>query len=350
MQTMMCCAGFFPDVGMMILLASVVVMDVCMLIGPTAGWSETVEYDYLSQYQFPFARNIISYVLGKCENLVGVMMFGHKAADNILPWLRDNYSKKILIQNMFLNHPQNIKFSYTLEHAQNYVDTFRAIMALLGVDIPPLDGHVQLRFLMSKKRTLEMRVCVKEFVDSAVLEAVQQRTDKVKISRMAKVEEMIEKRKEPQVAAAAAAIRKEMQAAITAAVQQRTDKVSIAIEEMIEKRKETQAAAVAAITAAVAAARRKEMQPAAVAAMAAAAAAARWKEMQAATVALVVVVPATARREEMQAAETSCVCSHVGCIKTKHARGVCRDHGPRCRHDGCKKNVYARGFCQRHLS
>jgi hypothetical protein len=170
------------------------------LIGPTAGWSETVEYDYLSQYQFPFARNIISYVLGKCENLVGVMMFGHKAADNILPWLRDNYSKKILIQNMFLNHPQNIKFSYTLEHAQNYVETFRAIMSLLGVDIPPLDGHVQLRFLMSKKRTLEMCVCVEEFVDSAVLEAAASR-------------------KEMQTAAARAAApaRREMKAAAAAA-------------------------------------------------------------------------------------------------------------------------------------
>ncbi len=54
---------------------------------------------------------------------------------------------------------------------------------------------------MTKKRTLEM--CV--FVDSVVLKAVQQRTDKVKITRMAKVEEMIEKRKEMQAAAAAAA-------------------------------------------------------------------------------------------------------------------------------------------------
>jgi hypothetical protein len=91
------------------------------------------------------------------------------------------------------------------------------IMALLGVDIPPLDGHVQLRFHMTKKRTLEM--CV--FVDSVVLKAVQQRTDKVKITRMAKVEEMIEKRKEMQavagVAAVAAAIRKEMQAVAAAA-------------------------------------------------------------------------------------------------------------------------------------
>ena len=32
MQTMMCRAGFFPDVGMMILLDSVAVMDVCMLM------------------------------------------------------------------------------------------------------------------------------------------------------------------------------------------------------------------------------------------------------------------------------------------------------------------------------
>ena len=51
MQTMMCCAGFFPDVGMMILLASVVVMNVCMLMGPTSGWSETQEYCLLSQFQ-----------------------------------------------------------------------------------------------------------------------------------------------------------------------------------------------------------------------------------------------------------------------------------------------------------
>jgi len=87
-------------------------------------------------------------------------------------------------------------------------------MALLGVDIPPLDGHVQLRFLMTKKRTLEMCVCVKEFVDSVVLEAVQQRTDKVKFVRRAKVEEIRVKVKKEAVAVAAAAAaiekRKEM--------------------------------------------------------------------------------------------------------------------------------------------
>jgi hypothetical protein len=135
MQTMMCCAGFLPDVAMLILLATVVVMDVCMLMGSTSGWSETNEYDLLSQLQLPFAKNIIAYVLSKCENIVGVMVFGQKAYDNILPWLCTHYSQKFLIQNVLLSHPQNIKWRYTFEHAQNYIETFRAIMNLLGVDI-----------------------------------------------------------------------------------------------------------------------------------------------------------------------------------------------------------------------
>ena len=66
MQTMMCHAGFLPDVAMMILLAAVVViMDMCMLMGPTSGWSDTNEYHLLSDLQLPFAKNIIAYVLSK---------------------------------------------------------------------------------------------------------------------------------------------------------------------------------------------------------------------------------------------------------------------------------------------
>ena len=120
------------------------------------------------------------------------MLFGQKAYDNIIPWLRTHYSQKFLIQNMFLSHPQNIQWRYLLVHAQSYIETFRAIMALLGVDIPALDGHVQLRFLMTKKRTLKMMECVEGFVNSEVLKAVQQRTVKVKIARMAIVEVMME--------------------------------------------------------------------------------------------------------------------------------------------------------------
>jgi hypothetical protein len=67
MQTMMTRAGFLPDVAMMILLATVVVMDMCMLMGPASGWSDTIEYRLFSQLQLPLAKNIIAYVLSKCE-------------------------------------------------------------------------------------------------------------------------------------------------------------------------------------------------------------------------------------------------------------------------------------------
>ena len=124
MQTMMTRAGFLPDVAMLILLATVVVMNTCMLLGPTSGWSDTNEYHLLSQLQLPFANNIIACVLSKCENLVGVMVFGRKAYDNILPWLRTNFSQKFLIQSddLLLSHPQNIQWRYTYDRARNYVE------------------------------------------------------------------------------------------------------------------------------------------------------------------------------------------------------------------------------------
>jgi hypothetical protein len=91
--------------------------------------------------------------------------------------------------------------------------------------------------------------------------------------------------------------------------------------------------------AAAAAARRKEMQEAA--------AAARRKEMQEAAVA------AAVKRKtflELSGSKTYCVrlCSHVGCVTSVHARGVCRDHGPGCSPEGCERNVQARGVCKGH--
>jgi hypothetical protein len=261
MQTMMTRAGFLPDVAMMILLATVVVMDMCMLMGPTKGWSDTNEYHLLSQLQLPFAENIIAYVLRKCENLVGVMVFGQKAYDNIMPWLRTHYSQKFLIQNVLLSHPQNIQWRYLLEHARNYIETFRGIMNLLGVDIPPLEGVVQLHFLITKKRTLDMMEFVEGFANSEVLEAVHQRTDKVKIARTAKVEEiMVEKRREMQAEAEVAATVAALVALVVVIEKRRTT----AIEKRKERKGEADAeAAVAALAVAVAAARRKEMQAAA---------------------------------------------------------------------------------------
>jgi flagellar biosynthesis GTPase FlhF len=141
-------------------------------------------------FQLPFAKNKIEYVLGKCKNLVGVMVFGHKASENILPWLHNNYNKKLLIQgsDVFLSHPQNIRLRYTLKHAQHYIQMFSEIMVPLGVVIPLfIDGLLLMRSFLTKKYTLEM---MEEFVDSEVLEAVRQRIAMVKIERTAKVEEL----------------------------------------------------------------------------------------------------------------------------------------------------------------
>jgi len=285
-------------------------------MGPTSGWSETEEYRLLSQFQLPFARHIIAYVLRtcdnlrKCDNLVGVMVFGHKAAHNILPWMRMNFSQKFLIQNVFLSHPQNIQWRYTYDHAQNYVETFCAIMNLLGVDIPPLDGLVQLRFLMTKKRTMEMMECVEEFVDSEVLEAVQQRTDKVKFARMAKVEEIMEALKLEDVTKTA----KRMAVAVAAVAQ---------MKEMKE----------AAVTAAVD--RRRVFVD--------------FAGSRPSFVLLCNHVGCT----RLVISNGVCRghgprCSHVGCTNAAHNKGVCRGHGPRCSHVGCSKDVYTINVCKGH--
>ena len=53
---------------------------------------------------------------------------------------------------------------------------------------------------------------------------------------------------------------------------------------------------------------------------------------------------------EFAGSQPSCVrlCSHVGCVKSVHVRGVCNFHGPRCSHVGCIRSVIARGVCRGH--
>jgi hypothetical protein len=128
-------------------------------------------------------------------------------------------------------------------------------MNLLGVDIPPLEGVVQLRFLMTKKRTLEMMECVEEFVESEVLDAVHQRTDKVKIGRTAKVEEMMKALNSEEAAKAAKRVEKEAAAvAAQAKAAKRVEKeaaVVAAVAAQCKKMKEmmkSMAAVVAAVT------------------------------------------------------------------------------------------------------
>ena len=168
---------------------------------------------------------------------------------------------------------------------------------------------------MTKKQSLEMMECIKEFADDKVIESVQQRTEKVKIARTAKVEEIEE---------AATAKRKEIMEAATVVVAGRWSREEAVV---AAKRKEIMEAET------VAAAERWRMEEAA--AVAAAAAAIRKRVKRKAFL-------------ENAGNQPSCAlwCSHVGCSNNVHARGVCRDHGPRCSYVGCGKNDYARGVCK----
>ena len=56
------------------------------------------------------------------------------------------------------------------------------------------------------------------------------------------------------------------------------------------------------------------------------------------------------QRKEAAGKKPFCVrlCSHVGCLRSAHARGVCRGHGLRCSHEGCEKEIYSRNVCRDH--
>ena len=141
-----------------------------------------------------------------------------------------------------------------------------------------------------------------------------------------------EKEMKEDEAAAAAAKRKEiMKAEIVAAAER--------------WRMETAAAAAAGVMAGVKRVKRKEiMEAETVAAV---------ERLSMEVVVVAGVLAGVKRKERMAFLENagnqpSCAlwCSHVGCSNNVHARGVCRDHGPRCSYVGCGKNDYARGVCK----
>ena len=69
------------------------------------GWSDTKEYSLISQYQLPFAKNIMAYVLSRCKNLWCHGVWGQSKQ------IHSTMVILLLIQSEdnFLSHPQNIK-------------------------------------------------------------------------------------------------------------------------------------------------------------------------------------------------------------------------------------------------
>ena len=54
-----------------------------------------------------------------------------------------------------------------------------------------------------------------------------------------------------------------------------------------------------------------------------------------------------ARQQKEEVRQRKGLCSHMGCLRSVDARGVCKGHGPRCSHEGCEKDVYSRGVCKK---
>jgi hypothetical protein len=83
MQTMVCHAGFFLDVGMMTLMASVLVMDVCMLMSLMLGWPDTKEYCLISQFQLPFLKTLLHVYSAGAKILLVSWCLGTKQSETL---------------------------------------------------------------------------------------------------------------------------------------------------------------------------------------------------------------------------------------------------------------------------
>ena len=194
-------------------------------------------------------------------------------------------------------------------------------------EVERLDAAIHRKEDEEERLDAAIRRMKKEMLVVAAAAARRKEMQEASLVAAARMKEML-------VVAAAAARRKEMQEATAVAGVRRKEMLVVAAP--AEIRKEMQEASL------VAAARMKVM-------LVVAALAERRKEMQETSLVAVAAVKRMAFVINT-GSKTACVrlCSHVGCVKSVHARGVCKEHGPRCSHVGCDKIPHIRGVCYDH--
>jgi hypothetical protein len=130
MKCLMIEAGFHPLVAHVILMNSILWVDTVVSQGP-ASWSTEFneEYKAMAEYQRDAVRDLIMEVAGKCEELVGFLVFGGNAKASILEWARETFGKRgIYVQSsdILLTHGQNIGLRRAHpKNAMNMIQTFR---------------------------------------------------------------------------------------------------------------------------------------------------------------------------------------------------------------------------------
>ena len=85
-------------------------------------------------------KNLIEAIVEKCDNLISLVFYGHKAKDYLLEWAYETFSGRgIYLQpkNTLFEHPQNIGLRWVNpDNAIDMVEILRNIFALTGADVP----------------------------------------------------------------------------------------------------------------------------------------------------------------------------------------------------------------------
>jgi hypothetical protein len=367
------------------------VVDALPLMGPhdwhskKAGYIAPNNYDTAMSQMAEASSEMLEALPSIFPNFHGYFLFG-EAHDFFRKYM--GKSKHPVLNTERVVHPSSIGKLWDTDHQKVAVrQTCRALFVATGLDfchtnIENFDDVMPVSAGMKRKSEERLDAAIRREEEEVAKAARSEerldaaiRREEEEMKKAARSEERLDaairgideeeerlldaaiRREDRAIAAAAAAIRREDRAiaeALAAAIRMKTakeerqrldaaiaaasasvkaakeERLNAAVrrleEEEVEKAaKEERLNAAIAAAAAAAAARRKDELPAA-----------KRKEIIEATVA---AAAATGRRKE---------CSHVGCVKSAYAKGVCKDHGPRCSHEGCRNNVYSRGVCKGH--
>jgi hypothetical protein len=310
------------------------VVDVLPLMGPHDWHSKKDAYIAPNDYDTAMSQmaeassEMLQELPSIFPNFQGYFLFG-EAHDFFRTYM--GKSKHPILNTERVVHPTSIERKWwDTDHQKVAVrQACQALSAATGLDfhhsnIENFDDVMPVSAGMKRKS--------EERLDAAI------RREEEEVAKAARSEERLDaaiRREEEEMAKAArseerldAAIRREEEEVVKAAKS--------------EEREERLDAAIAAASAAAKAAKEERidaakectMRPSREALVAAAAAAARRKDE----------LPAAKRKERRKER----LCSHVGCVKSAYAKGVCREHGPRCSHEGCRKDVVCRGVCKGH--
>ena len=88
-------ANFTPTIAHVILINKILWVD-CVVSKGMATWASDkqtkYEYEAMAWYQLGEVKNLIEAIVEKCDNLISLVFYGHKAKDYLLEWAYETFS------------------------------------------------------------------------------------------------------------------------------------------------------------------------------------------------------------------------------------------------------------------